>query len=56
MKLVDYRCPSCGAVREWFDDEQYVWCTSDECDSDDVAMVPIFSPKKNVQRWRHRDE
>lgn len=69
-KLIDFRCPNCGAVKEGFDDEKIECdlCTI-KCDNIDALwdgvpievayvsfrMQPIFTPKSNSQRWRHRD-
>lgn len=54
-RLIDFKCPECGAVREGFKCD-IQWCTSEQCDINDIQMQPTFSPKNNGQRWRFRDE
>ena len=53
-KLIDYVCPECGCVREEFDDIDHVWCISEQCDNNDIGMVP--RPwKSNAHRVRIND-
>lgn len=64
-KLIDFKCPGCGHIEEGFDDDKEMYCwecntagfnSEDEIDEEFVhRMQPIFTPKNNSQRWRHRD-
>ena len=58
MKLIDYQCPACGAVKEGFEgDHKHCKECSKITDMGFIIyeMQPIFSPKRNAQRWKHND-
>lgn len=63
--LIDFQCPECMRVSEGFRGQEK-WClcgiTSAQkklgilcMDGEKHLMQPIFSPKQNAQRWRHKD-
>lgn len=66
-KLIDFQCLCCGTVIEGFDDDE-LYCEGcaivEPIDYTEgiiptkfsKKMQPIFSPKNNGQRWRHRDK
>jgi hypothetical protein len=56
-KLIDYQCPACGAIKEGFEGEKNYCsiCARIDVYGILVVMRPIFSPKRNGQRWKHND-
>lgn len=68
FKPVDFICPNCDRIKEELvhdnsehNDAPWCYCTTPEdgqhiiSSIGKIKMIPIFSPKKNGQRWRFRD-